>query len=193
MVELGQRDILLTFARLLSKHKIAYLLSGSFAVSYFGFPRSTHDIDFVIEVKDKDLKKFIHFTRKLGKSYLFTEEEIKEAIKNTSQFNIYHIDTGIKIDFWPIKNTIFETNKFKRSKELVIEKQKIKVVTPEDLILTKLLWSKKIRSERHIKDCIGIVKIQKDNLDMDYLSQWVKKLKLSTLFAEILRGDYEQT
>lgn len=191
MVESGQQDILLTIVRLLTRYKISYLLSGSFAVSYYGFPRSTHDIDFVIEVKNKDLSQLLKAVKKLGKAYLFDEKQIKEAVRNASQFNIYHLDTGIKIDFWPITQSIFELSKFKRAKELVVDKQRVIVVTPEDLILTKLLWCKRIRSERHLRDCIGIIKIQKGDLDKDYLTEWVKKLKLEDLFEEVIKGDYE--
>ncbi len=191
MVEFGQRDILLTVVQLLNRYKIAYLLSGSFAVSYFGFPRSTHDIDFVIELKNKDIQLILQIVESLGKSYLFDENQIREAIGANSQFNIYHMNTGIKIDFWIMRNTIFEKNKFKRSKELILDKQNIRVVSPEDLILTKLLWCKRIKSERHVRDCIGILKVQKDKLDMNYLLEWVKKLKLGHLFEKAMKEDYD--
>lgn len=190
MVELGQQDILLIFVRLLTQYKVAYLLSGSFAVSYYGFPRSTHDIDFVIEVKEEDLQNLIKAIKELGKSYLFNQDEIVQSVKTSSQFNIYHIDTGIKIDFWPIKNNIFEKNKFKKSKEFTFNNQKIKVVSPEDLILTKLLWCKEIKSERHLRDCIGIMKVQGDKLDMNYLIQWANTLKIKDLLKKAVRGDY---
>ena len=50
MNEQGQRDILITFAKLFRRFNVPYLLTGSFAVSSYGYPRATHDIDFVLEV-----------------------------------------------------------------------------------------------------------------------------------------------
>lgn len=190
MAELGQKDILLTIVKLLTKYKISYLLSGSFAVSYYGYPRSTHDIDFVIEAKQKDLPNLIDLVSELGKSYLVDVNQITKAVETSSQFNIYHVGTGIKIDFWPIRDNSFEKNKFKKAKELIIDRQKIKVITAEDLILTKLLWSKKVISERHLRDCTGILKIQGDKLEMSYLLKWVNRLKLKSLFDEIIKADY---
>src|SRR3989338_1336843 len=51
----------------------------------------------------------------------------------------------------------------------------------EDLILTKLLWCKKFRSERHLRDCAGIWQIQKDKIDINYLSHWAEKLAVKNL------------
>jgi len=54
---MGQKDVLLKIARLLTEEKISYLLTGSLAVAYYGFPRGTHDVDLVLEVKAKDFNK----------------------------------------------------------------------------------------------------------------------------------------
>lgn len=185
MVDLGQQDILLTISKLLVQNHISYLLSGSLAVSYYGFPRATHDIDFVIELNVQDLKKLLKALSVLGRDYVYSKAEIELALKDKAQFNIFHQETGIKVDFWISKGTDFDISKSQRAKEIVFYKQKIRLVSPEDLILTKLLWCKKIRSERHLRDCKGILKVQKEKIDKKYLSFWVKKLKLQGLFKEI--------
>lgn len=186
MAALGQRDILLNISGAFRKLKIPYLLTGSFAVSYYGLPRATHDIDFIIEIRKENLDKLKLLLSKLGKEYSCDLSDVENPPPHSFQFNIYHPETGVKIDFWMVKNNDFEKNKFKRKKEIIIDKTKIPVVSAEDLILNKLLWSKEIVSERHLKDCQGIIKIQGEKLDYRYLETWAKKLDITKLLKSII-------
>lgn len=70
-------------------------------------------------------------------------------------------------------------------KTIVLSGMKISLISAEDLILTKLLWCKEIRSERHIRDCIGIYKLQRYKLDEKYILHWAKKMKIQGLWEEI--------
>ncbi len=187
---MGQRDILHAFVKLFDKYNISYLLTGSFAVSFYGYPRSTHDIDFVVEVSQDTGYKLINALKKLGKSYLLDFGQIEKAIENGTQFDIYHPETGLKIDFWILKDDEFEKNKIKRRREIKLDKQKVNLASAEDLILTKLLWCKEIRSERHMRDSIGMIKVQGGNLDMKYLTSWAEKLKINKFLDEAFSMEY---
>lgn len=187
---MGQREILLAIAGLLNKHKIPYLLTGSFASSFYGYPRATHDIDFIVEVNPVSLKKLSGFLPTLGTAYVFS----KIAFTATSaprMVNVYHRKTGVKIDFW-----VTEANKFKhefaRRRKTKFDSQSIAIVSAEDLILTKLLWCKEIRSERHLSDCAGIWDVQKGRLDETYLRRRARELSITKLLDEISTRDIEK-
>src|SRR3989338_5041151 len=139
---IGQRDILIKIVELLEEYGISYLLTGSFVVSYYGFPRATHDIDFVIEIHRAEKNKIIELLRRLGKGFDYDEKAVVRAIEERTQFDVFHFDTGIKVDFWIRKQNEFERNKFKRSRIIKIGDKKIPAVSGEDLILTKLEWGK---------------------------------------------------
>ncbi len=186
----GHRDLVEFFVKLLDKYQINYLLTGSFAVSYYGYPRATHDIDFIVEIKRRDSQKIIEACKQLGDSFIVDHSKIRKAIIKSSEFNILHPETGIKMDFWIVEQNEFEKNKFKRKKTISLDGQKINIISAEDLILTKLLWSKEVRSERHLRDCVGILKVQKNNLDRSYLDWWIRKLKLKELFEQISTRNY---
>lgn len=187
---IGQRDILIKIVELMEEYGISYLLTGSFAVSYYGFPRATHDIDFVIEIHQAEKNKIIELLRRLGKGFDYDEKAVAEAIEERSQFDVFHFDTGIKIDFWIRKQNEFELNKFRRTRSIQIGDKKIPAVSGEDLILTKLEWCKQVRSERHLRDCVGIIKTQGKDLDWKHLSDWAKKLKVEQLLKEVKMSDY---
>lgn len=187
---MGQRDILHAFVKLFGKYNISYLLTGSFAVSYYGYPRATHDIDFVVEVRQDTGKQLMRALKNLEKSYLLDFKQIEKAIEDRMQFDIYHPETGLKIDFWILKDDDFERNKIKRRREIKLDKQEVYIATAEDLILTKLLWCKEVRSERHMRDCIGMIKVQGENLDIKYLRAWAEKFKINNLLKEALSMEY---
>ena len=58
-----------------------------------------------------------------------------------------------------------------------IKNQKINFVSPEDLILSKLLWYKKNESERELRDIESILKFTQ--VDMGYIKR--KALEHSTI------------
>lgn len=187
---MGQRDILHAFVKLFDKYNISYLLTGSFAVSFYGYPRATHDIDFVVEVSQDTGKQLFKALKNLGKSYLLDFKQIGKAIQDRMQFDIYHPETGLKIDFWILKDDDFEKNKIKRRRAIKLDKQKVYLASAEDLILTKLLWCKDVRSERHLRDCTGMIKVQAENLDIKYLRVWAAKFKINKLLDEAFSMEY---
>lgn len=187
---LGQLDILATVAKLLKKNKIPYLLTGSLAVSNYGFIRATHDIDIIVEIQKKSFEKIKKMLSELGSEYDYSLTDVKDAIVKSSQFNIYHLPTGLKSDFWIAKNDDFDKNKFARSSIIQIRNQKIPIISAEDLILNKLKWCKEVRSERHLRDCSEIMKFQREKLDKKYLGFWAKKHGLEKLLKEITSSEY---
>lgn len=187
---IGQRDILIKITGLLEEYEIPYLLTGSFAVSYYGFPRATHDIDFVIEVHTTEEKKMLRLLQQLDQGFDYDERMVVRAIERFGQFDVIHAQSGVKIDFWVRKPDEFERNKFKRKRTITIGKTTIAAVSAEDLILTKLLWCKEVRSERHLRDCAGIIATQREELDWAYLNRWAEKLKLVEFLAEVKASDY---
>ena len=59
-MEKDQANLLITISSFLDKYKIPYMLTGALTVVYYGRPRASHDIDFVVEINKKDLKKVIN-------------------------------------------------------------------------------------------------------------------------------------
>ena len=60
------------------------------------------------------------------------------------------------------------------------------IASAEDIILQKLRWGKGSKSEKQWRDVLGIVKLQGENLDYDYLAEWVENLDLIAEFIEVL-------
>lgn len=166
----------------LGKLKIPYLLTGGLAVSFWGLPRTTHDIDIVIEAQRKDRDKIINVFKK---DFYISEEAVDQAIEKRFTFNIVHYKSGLKIDFWLPKRNFFKTLEVKRARKKKIFGKEIYIISPEDLILEKLLWFKEGQSSRHLEDIKGILKISKIN--QNYLKDWAKKQSTFKVLKDLLK------
>lgn len=54
--------------------------------------------------------------------------------------------------------------------------QRLWVVSPEDVILAKLEWTKGRESDVQYSDAVGVAAAQWGNLDMEYLHKWAGEL-----------------
>src|SRR3989344_1532843 len=107
-METPQAKILKDITRFLSSNKIPYMITGSWSSIYYGRPRASHDIDFVVELQTENLGKTTQLFSRLPETFMIQLETIKEAIKNKSQFQALHLPTMLKMDFWVLTDGKFD-------------------------------------------------------------------------------------
>ena len=182
-----QLDVLYAIADLFEKYHIPYLLTGSFASSYYAHPRSTHDIDLILEVNQTGQSKIEQALKELGNSYIIPFNHIDQVMKIKGQFNISHEETSTKVDFWVAESEQFE-KEYQRRRISNMDNHHIPLISAEDLLLKKLTWCKEVFSEKHLRDCVGIWEVQKKNLDKIYLRSEAKKRHIEDLLLKIIEG-----
>ncbi len=170
------RYLLANIAKILKRLKIPYIITGGMAVLLWGRPRFTADIDIVIELKEKHIDKLEVALRELGEAGYIDKDMIVEALKNNGEFNFIDGDSGVKVDFWVMENSVFDLSRMKRGVFEKIFGEMVCFSSPEDLILIKLLWAKKSPSTRQIEDVQSILKISGKKIDKNYLKLWAGKL-----------------
>ncbi len=179
--------VLKPFINVLDKLSISYYISGSIASSAFGLPRSTMDIDIVAELQSSHISQL---KQNLESEFYIDEDMIKEAIDRLSSFNLIHLETAIKIDVFIHKRDSYQDSAFnRRQKDTLVENDKsfeFYLSSPEDIILNKLQWYEKGNrvSERQKLDVLGVIKVQGNSLDKDYLINWAKKLDIYNLLVD---------
>ncbi len=178
------QHLLVKIVKILNSLKIPYLLTGGMAIYVWGRPRFTADIDVVIELKREKVKQLIQVLIKEG---YIDEDAVNDALKYKSEFNFIDQSTGIKVDFWVLKDDDFDKSRLKRRRIRRILDQRIYFISPEDLILTKLLWFEEAKSTRHLEDIQSVLAITKNELDFKYLKKWAEKLHTAKLLEEMTR------
>lgn len=171
----------------LQKMKVPYFIGGSVASSILGVPRTTIDVDLVSDIQVCHVSEFVKL---LEAEYYIEPSAVREAISRNSSFNMIHHLTCFKIDMFILKKRIFDRISMQRRIKDSLDEQNPDLefcfASPEDLVLNKLEWFKSgdCISERQWNDVLGILKIQKNQLDWDYLEKWAQELEVLTLLKK---------
>jgi hypothetical protein len=144
----------------------------------------TRDIDFIIVMQPKMKMSLI---QKFKNDYYISEEALDEAIKYNSMFNIIHKESVIKADLIIRKYSEYRENEFNRRKKVIIQGHPIYIVSKEDLIISKIFWSRESKSEMQRKDVINLLN---GDYDKDYLVAWLKKNELYNFARDFVGERY---
>ncbi len=191
-METPQAKILKDITHFLDKNKIPYMITGSWSSIYYGRPRASHDIDFVVELQAENVGKATKIFSGLPETFIIQLETIKEAIKEKNQFQAVHLPTMLKMDFWILTDEEFDKCRFLRRKRIRLFNQYMEMATPEDTIIQKLIWFSKGEIEKHLIDAAFVLQIQGKKLDRKYLNQWISRLKLKRYFEMLKKIDLEE-
>lgn len=157
---------------------IAYMLTGSLAMSFYARPRMTRDIDLVVALEVVQVPQLI---AALGADYHADGDAIGAAMRGARPWNIIHLPSVVKIDLIPRKNTSYRHAEFERRRRVDLAGLPLWIVSVEDLIISKLEWSRESRSEQQRRD---VKLLLESPLDRAYLDEWAARLGLDGLMKE---------
>jgi hypothetical protein len=157
----------------------AYMLTGSLAMSFYARPRMTRDIDFVVALESAKVEQL---TVALGADYHADVGAITVALREGRPWNVVHLPSLVKIDLIPRKDTPYRHAEFERRHRVELAGVPLWIVSVEDLILSKLDWSRDSRSEQQRRD---VALLLEATLDRAYLDKWATHLGLAGLLKEV--------
>ena len=183
--------IALEIVSLFEKNGINYMIIGSMASSLFGIPRSTQDVDFIVSLEDRQIGPLC---RKLEGIFYYSESMIRDAVNRSGAFNIIHLETMFKADVFVAGKGSLSEAELKRRVPFHLKKSDsspVYLASPEDIIVEKLVWYVKGNriSERQLNDVEGVIKIQKPNLDLEYLTVHALKRDVLDLLNQLLESE----
>ncbi|MEI9911274.1 MAG: hypothetical protein WDO71_17390 [Bacteroidota bacterium] len=158
------------------------MLSGSVAMSTYTVPRFTRDFDFIVHLKPHDTLLLTAFFKD---GYYCDEDSIRDAINNKGLFNIIDHKSNYKADFVILKDEPYRQEEFSRRRQIDFLDMKIYLVSPEDLLLSKIIWIQELQSSLQAEDIKILSQI--NNLDWDYIHHWIRVLKLVTF--DLIKND----
>ncbi|MEM7795881.1 MAG: hypothetical protein AAF579_15685 [Cyanobacteria bacterium P01_C01_bin.118] len=149
-----------------------YVMSGVASTTY-GEPRLTINVDVMISVSGTALYPLVNALEADG-FYVAGVEDAVSGRMNTLQ--IIDQQTIERADLVIAGNEAWDAVKFNR-RQLI---NNFYLASPEDVILNKLRWGKRSQSEKQWRDVLGVLKVQGQNLDFDYLKTWANSLELTS-------------
>jgi hypothetical protein len=173
-------EVLKLVAERLDTGRIEYMITGSMALSTYAQPRMTRDIDVVIALEPADAERLCAL---FGDAFECDIDGVRTAISRQGLFNLIHIARIVKVDFIVRKGTPYRLEEFSRRRRLELAGHAMWVASPEDLLLSKLLWAKDSRSPTQLADAASL--IESAVLDWHYIEKWASELGVSGLLREV--------
>jgi len=96
-------------------HQVPYMLSGSIAIGLYVVPRTTRDIDFVVNLQPDHVDGFV---KNFEGEYYCSEIAVKDAISHHSLFNVIDHAPGYKANFVILKNQEHRLAEFEHRKKV---------------------------------------------------------------------------
>lgn len=179
----SQVDALQMVIRALEACQIPYMVVGSFAASMHGASRNTHDIDIVLALRPQAVPGL---ARALGDDFYVDEVSGREAVERADMFNVLHLSSDLKVDFFVLREDPFSRAEFERRVRVKAWGTEAYVASLEDTLLSKLIWNKITPSERQLDDVRGILRVRQDALDYDYLHHWAQEKGVENILNQLI-------
>ena len=162
---------------------------GCQASERLGEPRVTHDIDFVVFLRSQDITR-------LSEAYPppafyvppveVIATEVARATKG--QFNIIHVDSGLKADFHTANRDELHGWAFRNVRQYTIGELTIRLAPPEYVIVRKLEYFREGGSEKHLRDIRGMLHTSGEQLDRAALQDWIARRGLRAEWEKASHG-----
>ena len=180
-----QPDLLKYAVQALERLGIPYALVGSFASSTWGESRFTQDIDLLIDLKPGQVESLCAAFP--DENFYVSRVAAEDAVDRHGQFNVIHPASGNKIDFMIAGPASWVRAQFERCKTVTLSPGfKLDVAAPEDVILGKLIYYQEGRSEKHLRDITGILKMSGDMVDRSYVAKVATQLGVAEIWQSVL-------
>lgn len=181
MADSEELAVLKGVAQRLAKARISYMVTGSMAGNFYTVPRTTRDIDIVIELSSLDVGKFVTL---FEREFYLEPQTIRDAVSHRRMFNLIDNQYIVKVDFVVRKDEPYRLMEFSRRRRIILDEQSIYIVAPEDLILSKLCWAKDSESALQLDDVRNLLRSVR-KLDRRYLARWAKSLGIEMLYRKV--------
>jgi len=163
-------------SQILNTANIPYYITGGVAAIAHGEPRATIDLDVVILIDLADLPTLAANFETQG----FYVAGLTDVLGGSLRcLNITHLETIENIDLMISGKEEYDLIKFDRKRLYTLPGSgEVAIASPEDVIISKLIWRRESQSDKQWRDILGVLKVQQEKLDFAYLQSWVERFGL---------------
>lgn len=173
-------EILQLVCEFLNEQEIEYAIVGGVAVMYHGVPRTTVDIDIILQIEDEQILTFVDFLNSRG--FVSSAEDIKAAFKENSHSTSFFKDTLLRLDIQGVNST-FDRMTLDRAILVDLFGTSVKIGSIEDTFVNKIFF----QGEQDLRDALGIFKRNSENLDFDYIRSTCEMLGILHQLEQFLK------
>lgn len=160
-----------------------YLVAGSVGAMHYSEPRLTLDVDIPILVMPKEIQTLTSLFPD-PEYYCPPADLIASEIARDCRghFNVIHIPTGLKADFYPGNRDATLSWGWRHKLIEQTPEGPINIAPPEYIILWKLIFYKEGRSEKHLRDIQRMLETQTELKNIKELEEFIRDHSLNDIW-----------
>jgi hypothetical protein len=173
-------EVLAALSRALRRHGRRWYVFGAQAVLAYGKPRLTSDVDVLI---DPGRATGVGIARELASAHFALRFELsRAALRSTRLLPLVFAKTGTPVDA-VLAATGLHDDFLARARRLDLGGVKVPVVSPEDLIVQKILAGRR----KDLDDVRGVIERQRGRLDAARIREVLGALEEATGDLRLIR------
>jgi hypothetical protein len=164
-------DLVELFARPLHRAGARYLVAGSVGAMLYSEPRLTIDIDLAVALDEKTL---------LSLPSIFAEPDfycppvavlqVENRRTCRAHFNVLHIPTGLKADFYPSQHDAFFDWAWENRQTAALPGGDVHYAPAEYVMVWKTAYHAEGGGDKHVRDLLRMVELSGDRIDRGILA-----------------------
>ena len=174
-------EVLRVVVHRLNAAGVSHMLTGSVAMAWYAQPRQTRDIDIVVDLPEFKVATIVDA---FSSDFYVDPDIARDEVRRHGMFNMIQDASVVKVDMIIRKPDPYASEAFGRRRSVEIAPGLLlDVISPEDLVLAKLIWAKEGESDLQLRDVRNILRSVRD-MDRAYLARWAAQLGLSALLEK---------
>lgn len=149
---------------------VEHMVTGAFATSVYGIPRSTKDVDVVLSLRSGDAISRV--AKKLEPMVEFDPQVRFDTLTwGRRLVGVARQSPPLKVELFELFDDPFVLAQFARKRQLFSKQigRATWLPTPEDVVVQKLRWGR----SKDLDDARDVLAVQgPETLDMDYIKGW---------------------
>jgi hypothetical protein len=139
----------------------------------------------VIELGDVPIGEL---ARRLAPSIRIDPQMSFETVTMTRWYVAEVVDTPTKVEFFLLNDAPHNRERFRRRRRIALWNRQVRLLTVEDVIITKLHWALLANRSKDQDDIRNVIAVQCDRIDWDYIHSWCEQHGTRELLDEIRRS-----
>lgn len=155
---------LAAFAEVMRSRQAKWYLFGAQAVLFWGWTRSTKDVDITAEIDIETAPEFVAAMRAAG--FVPRTEDWQQTLRRVRILPFVYPPTNTLLDV-VVAGPGLEEEFLKRAVEVDVEGLRLPIIRPEDLVTGKILAGR----PKDLEDVYSILRERGGNLDLDQIRE----------------------
>ena len=175
--------------KIFERLKLRYVVGGSLASATWGEPRSTNDVDLLLELIPEAVPPLF---KALRLEHYVDLGAMEEALEQARAFNIIHLGSYQKVDVFVAGASALDRAQLEYAARRILEpdlEREFFVTAAELIVLRKLDWFRRGGgvSDRQWRDVLAVLRIQSDDLNRELMHDLAGECDLTVLLGRALQ------